>query len=69
MVHIGTLRKFLVPGVVPPLPGTPSPSCLGSLRVSGRHFLKVWWQYATLFVFIYLYTLDTFTHHSFINLR
>ncbi len=30
-------------------------------------FLKVWWPYATLFfVFICLYTLDTFTHHSFI---
>ncbi len=32
-------------------------------------FLQVWWQYATLFVFISLYTLDTFTHHSFINVR
>ncbi len=30
---------------------------------------KVWWSYATLFVFIYLYTIDTFIHHSFINIR
>jgi hypothetical protein len=31
-------------------------------------FFLVWWPcpYATLFVFIYLYALDTLTHHSFI---
>jgi hypothetical protein len=25
--------------------------------------LKVWWPYATLFAFIFLYTIDTFIHH------
>jgi hypothetical protein len=31
-------------------------------------FLKVWWPYATLFVFIFL-SFNTFIHHSFINIR
>ncbi len=31
--------------------------------------IKVWWPYATLFAFIYLYTIDTFIHHSFITIR
>jgi hypothetical protein len=30
-------------------------------------FLKVWWPNATLFAFIFLYTVDTFIHHSFIH--
>ncbi len=29
--------------------------------------LKVWWPNATLFAFIFLYTVDTFKHHSFIH--
>ncbi len=32
MVHVGPLRNFLVPDVVPPLPGTPSPSCSSGLH-------------------------------------
>jgi hypothetical protein len=30
-------------------------------------FFKVWWPNATLFAFIFLYTVDTFIHHSFIH--
>jgi hypothetical protein len=33
-VYIGPLRNFLVPGMVPPLPVTPSLSCLGRLQQS-----------------------------------
>jgi hypothetical protein len=29
--------------------------------------IKVWWPNATLFAFIFLYTVDTFIHHSFIH--
>ncbi len=32
-------------------------------------FLKVWWPNATLFAFIFLYTVDPIIHHSFINIR
>ncbi len=32
-------------------------------------FKKVWWPYATLFAFIFLFTINTYIHHSFINIR
>jgi hypothetical protein len=32
-------------------------------------YLKVWWPYATLFEFIYLYTIHTFIHHSYVNIH
>jgi hypothetical protein len=43
MVHVGPLRNFLVPVVVPPLLGTPSPSCSG-----GLHQVSLCFRYAFL---------------------
>jgi hypothetical protein len=67
--YLGSNLSFFTLGLINNVFLLKKPRTSKSFYFPSKLNRKVWWQHATLLVFINLYTLDTFTHHSFINIH